>query len=84
MIEKSRLMFIITVVAVCIASPAFAQSFDPTDGTGNGLPAYYGPRGGLHYGSLTSRIAVQRSGHERIAARRTIGSPAELHGGIRT
>jgi hypothetical protein len=84
MINKSKLALIAAVLAAGIASPAFAQSFDPTDGTGNGLPAYYGPRGGLHYGSLPFRIAVQRSGHERIAARRTIGSPAELHGGIRT
>jgi hypothetical protein len=84
MINKSKLALIAAILAVGIASPAFAQSFDPTDGTGNGLPAYYGPRGGLHYGSLPSRIAVQWSGHERIAARRTIGSPAELHGGIRT
>ena len=84
MINKSKLALIAAVLAAGVASPAFAQSFDPTDGTGNDLPAYYGPRGGLHYGSHTSRIAVQRSGHERIAARRTIGSPAELHGGIRT
>jgi hypothetical protein len=53
MIEKSRLTLIITVVAVCIASPAFAQSFDSSDGTGNSLPTYYGPHGGLHRGTAT-------------------------------
>jgi hypothetical protein len=84
MINKSKLALIAAVLAAGIASPAFAQSFDTTDGTGNEFPAYYGPHGGLHYGSLPSRIAVHRSGHERIAARRTIGSWAELQGGCRT
>ena len=85
MINKSKLAVIAAVLAAGVASPAFAQSFDPTDGTGNDLPAYYGPRGGLHHGSsFSSRIAVHRRGQERIAARRTIGSRAELHGGIGT
>jgi hypothetical protein len=84
MINKSKLALIAAALAAGIASPAFAQSFDTTDGTGNGLPAYYGPRGGLHYGPLPSRIAVHRGGHERIVERRAIGSHAELHGVIGT
>ena len=69
MIEKSRLMFIITVVAVCIASPAFAQSFDSSDGTGNSLPTYYGPHGGLHRGTATQneRVIVRQNGLNAFA-----------------
>jgi hypothetical protein len=84
MINQSKLGLIAALLAVGIASPAFAQSFDTTDGTGNGLPAYYGPRGGLHRGPPPSRIAVYLSGHEGVAARLTIGSQPELQGEIRT
>ena len=69
MIEKSRRTLIITVVAVCIASPAFTQSFDSSDGTGNSLPAYYGPHGGLHRGTApqNERVIVRLSGLNAFA-----------------
>jgi hypothetical protein len=33
-----------------IATPVFAQSFDPEAGTGNLLPSYFAADGGLHAG----------------------------------
>jgi|HubBroStandDraft_1064217.scaffolds.fasta_scaffold1505204_1 hypothetical protein len=38
---KSKLAMIATIAALGIASPAFAQSFDPEAGTGNVLPSAY-------------------------------------------
>jgi hypothetical protein len=43
MMTKSKLALIAAIAAVSIASPAFAQSFNPRDGTGNELPFSYGP-----------------------------------------
>ena len=39
------------IAVLAIATPVFAQSFDPEAGTGNVLPSYYGADGGLHAGS---------------------------------
>jgi len=43
MINKSKLALIATLVAMSVASPAFAQSFSKGDGTANNLPFAYGP-----------------------------------------
>lgn len=44
MIRKSAIA-LSTAVVLGIASPSFAQSFSPGDGTGNLLPFSYGPGG---------------------------------------
>jgi hypothetical protein len=50
--------FLITfAVLTVIATPAFAQSFDPDNGTGNVLPLKYEPTA-----SQNGRIAVRQSG----------------------
>jgi hypothetical protein len=69
MIKKSTLPSLLPLQRQ--ASPASARSFDTTDGTSNELPAYYGPRGGLHYGSPSPQIAVRQRDHERFAGRRS-------------
>jgi hypothetical protein len=45
MINKSKFIMIAAVMTIAVASPAFAQSFSPGDGTGNVLPLEYGPDG---------------------------------------
>jgi hypothetical protein len=45
MIRMSKLTLIAAIAAVSIASPAFAQSFNPRDGTANVMPFSYGPGG---------------------------------------
>lgn len=40
-----KIAFTIATVATCLASPAFAQSYVPSWGTGNVLPFEYGPGG---------------------------------------
>ena len=45
MINKSKFIMIAAVMTIAVASPAFAQSFSPGDGTGNVLPFAYGPGG---------------------------------------
>ena len=41
MISKWKLVTIFTIATIAIASPAFAQSFDPDEGTGNLSPLVY-------------------------------------------
>lgn len=38
-----KLITIVALTASVLATPAFAQSFNPSDGTGNELPFSYGP-----------------------------------------
>ena len=45
MIKTSKLALIAVLAAMSVASPAFAQSFNKSDGTGNELPFAYGPGG---------------------------------------
>ena len=45
MIKTSKLALIAVLAAMSVASPAFAQSFNKADGTGNELPFAYGPGG---------------------------------------
>jgi hypothetical protein len=68
------------------ASPAFAQSFDPSDGTGNELPSYYGPHGGLHAGIVPrNQTAAHQSGLNAFASVNGIASDTsfETSGGSR-
>jgi hypothetical protein len=69
MINKSALALFAAVAAVGIASPALAQSFDKTDGTGNELPAYYDADGGLHFGTApqSGTITVHTNGLHAFA-----------------
>ena len=45
MINTSKLALIAVLAAMSVASPAFAQSFNKGDGTGNNLPFIYGQNG---------------------------------------
>jgi hypothetical protein len=54
-----------------IATPVFAQSFDPEAGTGNVLPSYYGADGALHTGA-----AMQAPSQSFRTAERHHASPA--------
>lgn len=62
MTNKSKLILIAAVASLGIASPAFAQSFDPDAGTGNVLALGYASPANGH-----ERIAVRRSGLEAYA-----------------
>ena len=72
MINKSKLVVIAAVLAVSVASPAFAQSFTKGDGTGNSLPFAYGPGGTKPAWTVAPEndvIAARQTGSERIAVR---------------
>jgi hypothetical protein len=77
MLTKSKIAVIAAVLGMVSASPAFAQSFNRPEGSGNSLPSYYDSRGGLHCGRLAacigippqqSRIAAHRSGLNGLAS----------------
>ena len=64
MLTKSTLIAALAA-ATFIVSPAFAQSFDPSFGTGNESPSHYDASGGVHPGMvspLNQPIGVHRSG----------------------
>jgi len=70
-----RMSLATLAVLSVIATPAFAQSFDPEAGSGNVLPSYYGPDGALHAGIFASpndKSAVRHSGMHASALVTTV------------
>jgi hypothetical protein len=64
MTSMSKFAIIAAVAAVSMASPAFAQSFDPEVGSGNVLPFNYAPND-----VQPGKVAVLHGSHSKIAAR---------------
>jgi len=87
MVTKSKIAVIAAIAALSFASPALAQSFNRSDGTGNELPSYYDPNGGLHAGIATqqNQTLARRSGLNAFASvGRSVSnsdSPAATGGG---
>jgi hypothetical protein len=86
MINTSKLALIAVLAAMSVASPAFAQSFNKSDGTGNELPFAYGPGGTkpawtvapenqqvVGQPSNAGKVAVRQTGHARLAVTGTNG-----------
>jgi hypothetical protein len=74
MINTSRLAVIAVLAAMSAASPAFAQSFSKSDGTGNVLPFAYGPGGTKPAWTVApqnEQIAVRQSNAGKVAVRQT-------------
>jgi hypothetical protein len=69
MSTRSKFIVAAAIVILGLASPAFAQSFNRSDGTGNELPSYYDSSGGLHAGTAPQQkqLAVHRSGLNAFA-----------------
>jgi hypothetical protein len=64
---------LIAALAVSIASPAFAQSFNKGDGTGNELPFAYGLNGTKPAWTVApqnQQVAALRTTPDRLAVRR--------------
>ena len=77
MLTKSKIAVIAAVLGMVSASPAFAQSYNRTEGSGNSLPSYYDSQGGQHCGRLAActgippqqiQIAARRSGLNAFAS----------------
>ena len=74
MINTSKLALIAVLAAMSVASPAFAQSFNKGDGTGNNLPFAYGPNGTKPAWTVApqnEQIAVRQSNAGKVAVRQT-------------
>jgi hypothetical protein len=74
MVTKSKVAIIAAVLGLIFVSPALAQSFSRTDGTGNELPSYYDSQGGLHTGmpSAQQQIMAHRKGFSAFASTRRL------------
>jgi hypothetical protein len=57
-----KLITIVALAASVMATPAFAQSFDPSVGTGNVLSFSYGPTG-----QQNDKVASRQSGLDAFA-----------------
>jgi hypothetical protein len=72
MISKSKIA-LIAALTVSVASPAFAQSFNTEDGSGNELPFAYGPGATKSAWTAEARqneqLAAQQIGSQRVAVR---------------
>ena len=70
MSTRSKFVVATAIAVLGLASPAFAQSFNRTEGTGNSLPSYYDSYGGLHTGIAPQQIqiAADRSGLNAFAS----------------
>ena len=70
MSTRSKFIVAAAIAVLGLASPASAQSFNRTEGTGNSLPSYYDSRGGLHTGIAPQQIqiAADRSGLNAFAS----------------
>jgi len=86
MINTPKLALIAVLAAMSVASPAFAQSFNKGDGTGNELPFAYGPNGTKPAWTVApqneqvaarqsnaGKVAVRQTGHARFASVGTSG-----------
>lgn len=86
MINTSKLALIAVLAAMSVASPAFAQSFNKADGTGNELPFAYGPGGTKPTWTVppqseqfaarpnnAGKVAVHKSGRNQFAGAGTNG-----------
>jgi hypothetical protein len=66
MTNKSKLAIAAVIAALSIASPALAQSYDPSAGTGNVLPFAYGAGGVKQRWTAlppaNAEVAVHRNG----------------------
>jgi hypothetical protein len=74
MINTSKLALIAVLATMSVASPAFAQSFNKGDGTGNELPFAYGPNGTKPAWTVApqnEQVAVRQSNAGKVAVRQT-------------
>jgi hypothetical protein len=85
---KSKVMIATTAVMLGLASPAFAQSFSSSFGTGNETPSAYDNSGVLHSGTaqtLPQTQIARRTGESAFAmvpnAASGINSPSLTGGG---
>lgn len=78
MTNISKLALAAALVAVSVASPALAQSFNPRDGTGNVMPLQYQNDGGRS--AWTGEPGKQQA-HSQVAVRKNDASRVAAHQG---
>ena len=76
MSTRSKFVVAAAIAMLGLASPASAQSYNRTEGSGNSLPMYYDSQGGQHCGQQSActgiapqqiQIATDRSGLNAFA-----------------
>jgi hypothetical protein len=65
---RSKFILAAGVATLGLSSPAFAQAFSSSYGTGNEQSSYYDDNGALHAGIPAHQFAVHRSGINAFAS----------------
>jgi hypothetical protein len=82
MTSKWKITIVAAIMAAGIASPAFAQGYDRTYGTGNPMATYYDNSGALHVGAAPQQHFATVPQQNRFAARQNgLNAFAMLPGG---
>jgi hypothetical protein len=69
MTNKWKIATVAALLAAGIASPAFAQAYDRTYGTGNAMATYYDGSGALHVGEAPQQNLATVPQQNHFAAR---------------
>jgi len=83
MSTRSKFIVAAAVAVLGLASPASAQSYNRTEGSGNSLPMYYDGQGGQHCGRLAACTGIAPQQIQIAADRGGLNAFASVPRGLR-
>jgi hypothetical protein len=83
MSTRSKFIMAAAIAVLGLASPASAQSYNRTEGSGNSLPMYYDSQGGQHCGRLSACTGIAPQQIQTAADRSGLNAHARLPRGLR-
>jgi hypothetical protein len=78
MSSRSKFIVAAAIAMIGLASPAFAQSYNRTEGSGNSLPMYYDSQGGQHCGRLSACTGIAPQQIQMAAHRSALYASASV------
>jgi hypothetical protein len=82
MSTRSKLIVAAAIAVLGLASPAFAQSFNSPEGSGNSLPMYYDSQGGKHCARLAACTGIPPQQIQIVAHRSGVNAFASVPQGV--
>ncbi len=83
MSSNSKFIVAAAIAMLGLASPASAQSYNRTEGSGNSLPMYYDSQGGQHCGQLAACTGIAPQQIQIAAHRSRLNALASVSRGLR-
>lgn len=81
--RRSNFIVAAAIAMIGLASPASAQSYNRTEGSGNSLPMYYDSQGGQHCGRLAACTGIAPQQIQIAAHRSALYAFASAHRRLR-